>query len=133
MGSFEDFSWDGSAWAVRAPAPADWLTINIHDSDIGHVRFRTGDGQWQSAFVGILPEVYFDDPSLAQEHDFPGTAAALAARVTAGGGGPVDVAALEGILSAAADDEPVDDFVEETVDEVVRLLGLPALPWDDLT
>ncbi len=127
--SAEEYSWDGKTWSARPRKPKHWLTVELYDGDIAHVRFRhaTSSG-WESAWLGTLPELYFDDPSQAVEHNFAATAAAIASRTDLDTGLSADVARVEELLRAASADEPLHAFVEETVDEFMEALNLPPLP-----
>lgn len=128
-GNANQYSWDGRRWSEGPPKKKHWLTIELHDGDIAHVRFREdAASKWESAWLGALPEVLFDDPRLAEDHDFSRSARSLAARVSRASGVPIDSRPVERLLVAAAADDPLHDFVEETVEELLDALGLPRLP-----
>lgn len=123
------YSWNGQEWSEGPPKRKHWLTIQLHDGDIAHVRFREDTAsKWESAWLGTLPELFFDDPRPTEDHDFAKTARSLAARVTLARGVAINSSPIERLLVAAAANDPLHDFVEETVEELLDTIGLPRLP-----
>lgn len=125
---FERFALVDGRWTAVAydvPVPAS-LVIDIHDSDIATVQFESQDGARGRFFLGYEPRIYFEDPEQNAPVDRPAVAAAFASWARTELGVDVASAAVESLLASNdADDEPEADFVEETVEELIRLLRLP--------
>jgi hypothetical protein len=113
MGFFGTFEYGGGS-----------LVIDVHDSDFATVDYRSAAGEGR-CYLGFQPRDYFEDPTASDDVDLDREAAGLAgwARETLG----VEVAAtqIRPLLAEAGTVEPADDFVEETVARLLRLLQLP--------
>lgn len=132
MGNWGCYLYSDGTWTER-PGPSTTpeaegirtLQVLVAASDFAEVRYwpvtAPANG---SAFVGFSPRSYFDDPSALGCRDARPEAVGLAA--WAGNGVQADQLAQ---LLATDDGESQDTFVEETVDRLVVLLGLPPVAW----
>lgn len=124
MGFFGTYAWDSVGRLTDAGEGEVALRIDIHDSDVGTIDYRPAGGGSGRCYVGYEPREYFDDPTASQPSDADAEAQALAtwARVVL----QRDVASSEiRPLLAESGSEPDDDFVEDTVRRLLRLLDLP--------
>ncbi len=125
---FCDLSWSGSAWSDGEDAGAP-LTIRIHDSDIATVMFRPAPGADGLFHMGVEPGDYFEDPSIPTV-DVPKEAGAFVIWAQDVLKQPLTVEQIEPLMARKGED-PEADFVEESVVELIELLGLPTP--DELT
>jgi hypothetical protein len=121
VGFFGRFVYSGAEWRVDPSADGE-LAIDIHDSDIATVDFRSAAGEGR-LYLGVLPGDYFGTGD--DDVDPDAEAAALAAWAREALGAEVTADEIRPLLAEEGDVEPVDDFVEETVARLIRLLGLP--------
>lgn len=130
MGMFERLAFIDGRWANVAhgePVSAP-LVVDIHDSDIATVQFESEHGPRGYFYLGYEPRIYFDDPKQNAPVDRPAAAVAFSNWARAELGVDVASAAVESLLASNdAEAEPEAVFVEETVEELIKLLGL-ALP-----
>ncbi|TDC50581.1 hypothetical protein E1212_14505 [Jiangella ureilytica] len=130
MGTFATFVYSDGGWDDHG-ASERFLSIDIHDSDIATLRFAPAESPARGLlYLGYEPRHYFEDPSASDPVDVVAETDALiawAADVTG-----VLVASEEVIpfLASPDGDEPGDVFVEETVAQLLKVIGL--LPPPDL-
>lgn len=128
MGTFERYALVDGRWAAVGhgePVSAP-LVVDIHDSDIATVQFASRAGLRGYFYLGYEPRIYFDDPTQNAPVDRPALAAAFASWARAELGVDVASAAVEGLMASNhSHEEPEADFVEETLETLIGLLGLP--------
>lgn len=127
MGEFVSLTHDGNHWLPEAHG-STWLRVDIHDSDIATLTFSPSGYARGLVYLGYQPRVYFDDPAASAPVDLDLESAALAAWARDVSGVDVDPADIRVLLAGETDGDPLDDFVEETVDRLLALLGLDPLP-----
>ncbi|HEY0186745.1 MAG TPA: hypothetical protein VGC67_04590 [Cellulomonas sp.] len=124
MGENVRFQFGSGAWGGDlAGTPS--LRVEIQDSDIAVVDYRpapTGAGRF---YLGFQPRDYHDDPSASEPVDLDAEAAGFAAWAELVGADDVRPSEVRRLLADEGVDEPLDTFVEETVERLVRLVGLP--------
>ncbi len=127
MGFFGNFAYSGGAWACEKPNGEPSLVIDIHDSDIATVDYAPATGGASGRFyLGVEPRIYFEDNKANAPVDAAAEARGFAEWVRQAQGRDVEPAAIERLLaSGASDAEPQDVFVEETVEKMLVLCGLP--------
>ncbi len=122
-------------WRESEPSNEPYLFIDVHDSDIATVDYRPAPNAAGRFFLGTEPRIYFEDDGASESVDREAEAMGFAqwARQVHGRDiGAADILAL--MAPEDEDDEPEDDFVEETVDRLLDLIGLPlpeGMPSDD--
>ncbi|MCV2393902.1 hypothetical protein OEB99_06245 [Actinotalea sp. M2MS4P-6] len=128
MGMFERLAFIDGRWVTVAhgePVSAP-LVVDIHDSSIATVQFESEAGPRGYFYLGYEPRIYFDDPKQNAPVDRPAAAGAFSSWARAELGVEVASAAVESLLASNdAEAEPEAVFVEETVEELITLLGLP--------
>ena len=126
MGLFAKVTHSGGKWQESEPDSEPCLSIDVHDSDIATVDYRPAANTSGRFFLGTEPRIYFEDESASWPVDRAAEAEGFVQWVQQVHGrevDPDDVLAL--IASDNPDDEPEDVFVEETVDRLLNLIGLP--------
>ena len=127
MGFFGTFVYSDGRW-VDAPLDADYLLVDIHDSDFATVEFRSSQSGTGCFYLGYQPRDYFDAPDDHAPTDVGGEVASFvvwAKRV-------IDVSIpAEDVRELVAESgvvESLDDFVEETVVRLLHLMHIPPPP-----
>ena len=127
MGGFEKLVYGGGAWGGD-PAAEPSLAIEIHDSDIATVDYRPAPPGAGRFYLGFQPRDYFEDPDASAPVDLAAEAAGFAEWAELLGADDVRPGEVRRLMAAAGVEEPHDTFVEETVERLVRLVGLPVPP-----
>jgi len=101
------------------------LLVVIHDSDIAAITFSPGPPHGDSFFLGYEPSDYFQDPRASHPVDHRAVAGAFVKWVAEARGVKVSKGAVRALL-ARPGRQPEDVIVEETVERLLELIGLPA-------
>jgi hypothetical protein len=124
MAAFETLVYGDGEWGGD-PAVTPSLTIDIHDSDIATVEYRPAPEGCGRFYLGFQPRDYFDDPAESEPVDLDAEAQGFAEWAELAGTDDVGAARVRKLLAPEHVDEPQDTFVEETVERLLRLVGLP--------
>ena len=125
MGLFGTFTFSGGEWTAAAPTEP-LLVVDVHDSDIATVEYRPAGDAAGRFYLGFQPRVYFEDPTASAPVDNDAEARGFAGWTRLVTGREVDPAGVAALL--APDDEDADPeelFVEQTVQRLLELAGLP--------
>ena len=126
MGLFATFGYVNGAWISGDVDGAPSLVIDIHDSDIAAVRYSPAAGASGRFYLGVEPRIYFEDEAASEPVDAAAEASGFVGWIREVNGRDVDPASVEALLASPnPDDDPVDVFVEETVEKLLDLVGLP--------
>ena len=123
MGFFGRFVYSDGAWRDVAAADA-FLAVDVHDSDIATVEFRSASANGR-CYLGFQPRDYWEDPDASDPVDADSEAAGLSNWASVVLGVTVPAAEIRRLLADDGVEDPVDDFVEETVRCLIELLRLP--------
>jgi hypothetical protein len=124
MGGFEGFVYGDGAWGGDATVEPS-LRIEVRDGDIASVDYAPAPPGLGRFYLGFQPRDYFDDPAESEPVDLAAEAEAFAEWALLVGAVDVEAKHVRRLLAAEHVDEPEDTFVEETVERLVRLVGLP--------
>ena len=69
MGHFGKYAYSAGRWSTDGPSAVPFLLIDIHDSDIATVDYRSADASGGRFFLGYEPRFYFDEPDAAPAVD----------------------------------------------------------------
>ncbi|MDQ0894476.1 hypothetical protein [Agromyces ramosus] len=130
MGSFEAYVFVDGRWSSHEASRGPFLAVSLHDSDIATVTYAPGPQHGGLAYLGFQPRDYFEDPTASDEVNLDEQAAGLSVWARDVLSAEVDPARVRSLLAESGIEEPMDDFVEDTVRRLITVLGLP-LP-DDL-
>ena len=123
MGLFARLVYSDGEWRDDETAEG-LLVIDIHDSDIATIDFKSATTKGRF-YLGFQPRDYWDDPKASEIVDADTEVANFGAWAREALGLRVAAAEIRPLLALDGADEPVDDFVEETVARLIRLLRLP--------
>jgi hypothetical protein len=126
---FGKFAYSDGRWSTGAPTAVPFLLIDIHDSDIATVDYRSADASGGRFFLGYEPRIYFEEPDGAAPVDTHAETEGFARWVLESAGTDVDPAEVRRLLAPPDGAPPEDDFVEETVQRLLTLAGLPQPEW----
>ena len=108
-----------------APTAVPFLLLDVHDSDVATVDYRSPDASGGRFYLGYEPRYYFDEADAGTPVDTQAEAEGFTRWVREAEGRDVDPAEVRPLLASPAGTPPEDESVEETV---VRLLGLAGPP-----
>ena len=131
MGFFGKFAYSDGRWSTGGPTAVPFLLVDIHDSGIATVDYRAADASGGRFFLGYEPRFYFDEPGSAAPVDTATEAAGFAAWSREATGTEVEPADVERLMASPDGTPPAEDVVvvEETVERLLGLAGLPAPDW----
>src|SRR5688572_541446 len=129
MGLFGKFAYSGGRWSRGAPTAVPFLLVDVHDSDVATVDYRATDASGGRFFLGYEPRFYFDEPDAAPPVDTQTEAEGFARWLRGAGGRDVDPEELRPLMASPEGAPPTDDVVEETLERLLALAGLPAPDW----
>jgi hypothetical protein len=129
MGLIGKFSYSAGRWSTDGPTAVPFLLIDIHDSSVATVDYRSADASGGRFFLGYEPRFYFDEPGAAAPVDTGAESAGFAGWVRQAGGTDVDPPDVQRLMASPEGAPPTDETVEETVERLLELAGLPAPDW----
>lgn len=131
MGLFGKFAYSAGRWSTDGPTAVPFLLVDIHDSGIATVDYRAADASGGRFFLGYEPRFYFDEPGAGSPVDVTAESEGFAAWVHEATGTDVDPTDVVRLMASPDGAPPPAEVsaVEETVDRLVRLAGLPLLDW----
>lgn len=129
MGLFGKFAYSAGRWSTGAPTAVPFLLVDVHDSGIATVDYRAADASGGRFFLGYEPRIYFDEPDVAPPVDTGAEAEGFAAWARDAEGQVLDPADVRRLMASPDGAPPEDETVEQTVDRLLALAGLPPLEW----
>jgi hypothetical protein len=126
---FGKFAYSAGRWTTDGPRAVPFLLVDVHDSDIATVDYRAADASGGRFFLGYEPRVYFEEPDAGMPVDVHAEAEGFARWLLAAEGREVDPAEVRRLMAAPDGAPPQEDAVEETVEKLLTLAGLPLPEW----
>jgi hypothetical protein len=106
-----------------------FLLIDVHDSDIATVDHRAADATGGRFFLGYEPRIYFEEPDAGAPVDTRAEAEGFARWLLESEGKNVDADEVQALMASPSGAPPADDVVEQTVEKLLTLAGLPLPAW----
>lgn len=128
MGTFATHIFSNGAWGGTT-AGDSWLSIDIHDSDIATIEYSPAPTGLGKFYMGFQPRDYFEDPTASSDVDNASEATAFVAWADQVLGVSISADSLLPLMAEDSAEDPMDDFVGETVERLLTLLQLP-VPTD---
>ncbi len=126
MGFFGTFAYSKGRWVGEKPSGSPSLVVAIHDSDIATFDYTPSGAASGRFYLGTEPRIYFDDEAASSPVDRAVEAKAFADWVLQVTGHDLRPERVEELMASPdADAEPIDVFVEETVQKLLALAVLP--------
>jgi hypothetical protein len=129
VGLFGTFAYSAGRWSTGRPTAVPFLLIDVHDSRIATVDYRAADATGGRFFLGYEPRIYFEEPDASAPVDTSAEAAGFARWVLDAEGRDVDTDEVQGLMASPSGAPPADEFVEQTVERLLTLAGLPLPDW----
>jgi hypothetical protein len=129
VGLFGKFAFSAGRWSRGGPTAVPFLMVDVHDSDIATLDYRFADASGGRFYLGYEPRIYFEEPDGADPVDARAEADGFARWAREAEGTDVDPADVQVLMAAADGAPPTDEVVEQTVDKLLALAGLPPLEW----
>jgi hypothetical protein len=131
VGLFGKFAYSTGRWSTDGPTAVPFLLLDIHDSHVATVDYRRADASGGRFFLGYEPRFYFDEPGAGSPVDTEAESEAFAAWVREATGTEIDPADVQRLMASPDGAPPPADVevVEETVERLLALAGLPAPDW----
>ena len=129
VGLFGTFAYSRRRWEKGRPTAVPFLLVDVHDSDVATIDYRSADASGGRFFLGYEPRFYFDEPGAGTPVDTGAEAEGFAAWVRDAEGREIDPADVRPLLASPDGAPPADDLVEETVAKLLAVAGIPAPDW----
>jgi hypothetical protein len=129
VGLFGTFAYSAGRWSTGRPTAVPFLLIDVHDSRIATVDYRAADATGGRFFLGYEPRIYFEEPDAAAPVDTSAEAAGFARWVLDAGGRDVGTDEVQRLMASPSGAPPADEVVEQTVERLLALAGLPLPDW----
>jgi hypothetical protein len=129
VGLFATLAYSDGRWRTGRPTAVPFLLVDVHDGDIATVDYRFADASGGRFFLGYEPRVYFEQPDAAPPVDTDAEAEGFARWAREVTEREVDPASVRRLMAAADGAPPEHPGVEQTVEELAALAGLPAPVW----
>jgi hypothetical protein len=129
VGYFGKLAYSAGRWSTGGPTAVPFLLIDVHDSDVATVDYRAADATGGRFFLGYEPRFYFDESEAADPVDTRTEADGFTRWVLDAEGKTIDPDEVEQLMASPSGAPPEDDVVEETVERLLTLAGLPLPDW----
>lgn len=128
MGNFETSVFASGSW--KNGEGTDWrLRISVHDSDFATVDYRPVAGSSGRFYLGFQPRDYFEDPTTSDPVDLQAESSGLSQWASVVLGTNVTSTELLALMAPECVEDPLDDFVEDTLVRLLNRLGMPLPTW----
>jgi hypothetical protein len=129
VGYFGKLSYSDGRWIFGGPTAVPFLLIDVHDSHIATVDYRAADATGGRFFLGYEPRIYFDEPGAGTLVDIRAEAEGFARWAKEAAGSDVDPEDVQRLMASPDGAPPGDEVVEQTVERLLGLAGLPLPDW----
>ena len=129
MGFFGKFAYSAGRWSTGGPTAVPFLLVDVHDSDVATVDYRSADATGGRFYLGYEPRFYFDEADAGAPVDTQAEAEGFTRWVRDAERRDVDPAEVRPLLASPTGTAPEDETVEITVERLLGLAGLPLPDW----
>jgi hypothetical protein len=129
VGYFGKLAYSDGRWSPGGPTAVPFLLLDVHDSDVATIDYRAADASGGRFFLGYEPRFYFDESEAADAVDTHAEAEGFAAWLRVAEDRDVDPAEVRRLMASPVGAPPADEVVEETVERLLTLAGLPLPEW----
>ena len=126
---FGTFAYSDGRWSKGRPTAVPFLLLDVHDSDVATVDYRSPDASGGRFYLGYEPRFYFDEADAGSPVDTQAEAEGFTRWVRDAEGRDVDPADVRPLLASPPGTRPEHETVEETVERLLALAGLPVPHW----
>jgi hypothetical protein len=129
VGLFGKFAYSAGRWSSGGPTAVPFLIVDVHDSRIATVDYRSADASGGRFFLGYEPRIYFEEPDASAPVDTRAEAEGFAQWVLDAEERDVDPDEVQRLMASPSGAPPADEAVEQTVERLLTLAGLPLPDW----
>jgi hypothetical protein len=129
MGLLATFAYSDGRWSSDGPTAVPFLLVDVHDSRVATVDYRMADASGGRFFLGYEPRFYFDEAGAGTPVDTGAEADGFARWAREATGTDVEPAEVAALMASPEGAPPTDERVEETVERLCALAGLPTPDW----
>ena len=129
MGYFGKLAYSDGRWSTGGPTAVPFLLLDVHDSDVATIDYRAADATGGRFFLGYEPRFYFDESETGSPVDVQAEAEGFTTWLRSAEGRDVDPAEVQHLMASPAGAPPEDEVVEQTVERLLTLAGLPLPEW----
>ena len=129
MGYFGKLAYSDGRWSSGGPTAVPFLLLDVHDSDVATIDYRAADASGGRFFLGYEPRFYFDESEAADAVDIQAEADGFTTWLRNAEGRDVDPADVQQLMASPVGAPPEDEAVEQTVERLLTLAGLPLPEW----
>jgi hypothetical protein len=129
VGYFGKLAYSDGRWSAGGPTAVPFLLLDVHDSDVATIDYRAADATGGRFFLGYEPRFYFDESEAGSPVDVQAEAEGFATWLRSAEGRDVDPAEVQHLMASPAGAPPEDEVVEQTVERLLTLAGLPLPEW----
>ena len=126
---FGTFAYSDGRWSKGRPTAVPFLLLDVHDSDVATVDYRSPDASGGRFYLGYEPRFYFDEADAGSPVDTQAEAEGFTRWVRDAEGRDVDPAEVRPLLASPTGTPPEHETVEEAVERLLALAGLPVPDW----
>lgn len=128
MGQSATCTYRNGQWLDGQHRREPYLVVSVHDSSVAVVEWGPSDGENDTLFLGHEPRDYFGEPAMHERLDTTRAARGFATWVREVTGRDVDPRQVKALLPRRWTLRSRDVFVEETLERLLALAGLPMPP-----
>ena len=129
MGFSGRLSFSDGRWSSGGPTAVPFLLLDVHESDIATLDYRAADASGGRFFLGYEPRIYFEEPDSAAPVDVAAEADGFVRWVREATGTEVDAGEVAALMASPSGTPPDHERVEESVERLLALAGLPLPVW----
>ncbi|WP_324276615.1 hypothetical protein [Blastococcus brunescens] len=129
MGYFGKLAYSDGRWTFGGPTAVPFLLVDVHDSDVATIDYRSVDASGGRFYLGYEPRIYFEEPDAGDPVDTQAEAQGFTRWVKDAAGTDVDPDDVRRLMAAPDGAPPAEDVVEEAVEKLLALAGLPLPEW----
>src|SRR5215218_5829920 len=126
---FATFAFSEGRWTRGRPTAVPFLLLDVHDSDVATVDYRSADATGGRFYLGYEPRFYFDEADAGSPVDTEAEAEGFSRWLRDAEGRDVDPAEVRPLLASPTGTAPVAETVEITVERLLGIAGLPLPGW----
>jgi hypothetical protein len=126
---FATLAYSDGRWHRGRPTAVPFLLVDVHDSDLATVDYRFADASGGRFYLGYEPRIYFEQSDAGLPVDTGAEAEGFARWARDAAERDVDPADVQRLMAAPDGAPPEDEVVEQTVEKLVALAGLPPVDW----
>jgi hypothetical protein len=129
VGFFGKLAFSDGRWSSGGPTAVPFLLVDVHDSDIATIDYRAADASGGRFYLGYEPRIYFEESDAGEPVDTRAEADGFARWVKDATGTDVDPTDVRQLMASPDGAPPGHEVVEESVEKLAALAGLPLPEW----